>query len=101
MKKLHLEIVNYYNPKTCIMEGPYKTKIGAKRMASKALDHVIVEFAFGGTKSYDWFPNGHPLGGFNGGDFYRAENARIIERYFIYRKKWIKVRDEYDEEFDD
>ena len=66
------------------MTGKYTTEHAAKR-GHCSDGNCIVEFGSRGSRSYDWFPPGHPIGKFdsNGsGNFVKATNFTIIARAY-------------------
>jgi len=70
------------------IEGKYNSELAAKRASGKTEGNCIVEFrGENGKRTYDYFPQGHPIGEFesNGsGKFIKATNHKIVAR--AYRK---------------
>ncbi len=66
----------------------YKTEIGAKRAANKNLNPIVARLSDG---TYDWFPQGHPIGRYENGQFVKDSDARIVARWNPWKKRWQPV----------
>lgn len=60
------------------MDGKYKSELAAKRAAASYPNSCIVDFRNG---TYDWFPQGHPIGEYDGtGKFIKSTGHQIVAR---------------------
>ena len=67
----------------------YKTEAGAKRAANKNLNPVVARM---GDGTYDWFPQGHPIGSTDhNGNFIKDSGAVIVARWNSWKKRWQEV----------
>jgi hypothetical protein len=68
------------------MTGKYTSELAAKRASGKTEGYCIVEFRNGSERTYDYFPQGHPIGEFQdterGRQFVKATNHTIICRAY-------------------